>query len=170
MVMACRPANAPPDWKLPTVPEMKPKAEERFLHSSVLKRREMAQPMLTKTFLQPAKIAIICTACHEYAHTPPPISPFLLVQNWNGLSTDNMQSNLYDKYTRHWFKRLTYPCTPVYRKRSDLLKIPAVGTQLKPPIHSIDHCYTLESRSLQNTRPPDHPLQLYRQSNAHHLQ
>ena len=50
--------------------------------------------MATKAFLQPAQAATMCTVCHDYAHLPPPISPFLLVQNQSSkqiASTDNVQ-------------------------------------------------------------------------------
>ena len=48
----------------------------------------MDQPVPTKSILQPAKAAAMCTACHEYA--PPPIPHFLLVQNLY-LPADNLQ-------------------------------------------------------------------------------
>ena len=38
------------------------KGKEQFLHQFVLKRTELAQPVLTKAFLQPAKAAAMCTA------------------------------------------------------------------------------------------------------------
>lgn len=97
-------------------------------------------------------------------------SLFMLAQN-----TSSKQIVPTGKHaTQFWWRVHSWsvvkePRKPVHRWRSDLLKIPAVCTQLKPPTHSIYHHYTLESRSLQNTRPPDHPLQYYRQSNAHHL-
>ena len=50
---------------------------------------------VTKAFLQPAKTATMCTACHDYAHSPPPIPPFLLAQSLSSKRTfpiDNMQS------------------------------------------------------------------------------
>ena len=106
MVRALQPTNASPDWKLPTVPEMEPlkKADGQFLHPFVLKGREIAQPVPTKAFLQSAKIEHMCTACHDYAHPPPSISPFLLAQNlpskWFA-PTDNMPLKLHDEYTHH---------------------------------------------------------------------
>ena len=54
----------------------------------------MAQPVPTKAFLQPAKTAAICTAC---PCPPPPVPPFLLVQNLSSkpiTPTDNMQPKL----------------------------------------------------------------------------
>ena len=54
----------------------------------------MAQPVPTKAFLQPAKTAVICMAC---PCPPPPVPPFLLVQNLSSkriAPTDNMQPKL----------------------------------------------------------------------------
>ena len=48
--------------------------------------------MPTKAVLHLAKAAAMCT-CHEYARPPPPIPPFLLVQNQSSkriAPTDNM--------------------------------------------------------------------------------
>ena len=68
----------------------------------------MAQPVSTKAFLQLAKTAAICTACHDYASPPPPVPPFLLAQNLSSKQiapTDNMQPKLHDVYTHHqWLK------------------------------------------------------------------
>ena len=77
MVRALWPVNAFSDWKLPTVPEMElPKeAEEPYLHP-FKKRREMAKPVPTKAFLQPAKAAGMCMAPCGETHSPPPIPPF----------------------------------------------------------------------------------------------
>ena len=64
----------------------------------------MARPVLTKAFLQPAKTAAMCTACHDYARPPPPVPPFLLAQNLSSkqiVPTDNMWSKLHDEYTHH---------------------------------------------------------------------
>ena len=46
----------------------------------------MAQPMLTKAFLQPAKAAAMCTACHDYAHQPPPTQGSGHEMVWNAHS------------------------------------------------------------------------------------
>ena len=54
--------------------------EERFLCHFVLKRREIAKPVLTKACLQPAMTANTCTACRDCVCPPPPIPHFLLVQ------------------------------------------------------------------------------------------
>ena len=57
----------------------------------------MAQPVLAKVFLQPAKTAAI----HDYAHPPPPIPPILLAQNLSSkwiVPTNNTQLKLHDKY------------------------------------------------------------------------
>ena len=89
MVRAFRPANVSPKW---TVYIARIAAPTKFLHPFVLKRREMAQSVLTKALLQPAKRAAMCMACHEYACPPPlfhlfclhktfPIPSFLLTQN-----------------------------------------------------------------------------------------
>ena len=69
----------------------------------VLKRREMVQPVPTKAFLQPAKAAATCTASCAETYPPPPIPPFLLLQNLSKwiAQTDNMQPRLHDKYTHH---------------------------------------------------------------------
>ena len=53
------------------------RGEEWFLHSFVLTRWEVVQPVLTKAILQPAKAATMCTAHLEYAR---PFPSFLLVQ------------------------------------------------------------------------------------------
>ena len=46
-------------------------AEEPYLRPFVSKRREMAKPVLTKAFLQPAKAAAMCTAAwDEPTHLP----------------------------------------------------------------------------------------------------
>jgi len=46
-------------------------AEEPYLRPFVSKRREMAKPVPTKAFLQPAKAAAMCTAARgEPAHLP----------------------------------------------------------------------------------------------------
>ena len=60
----------------------------------------MAQPVPTKAFLQLAKTAAMCQACHE----SPPIPPFLLAQNLSSkriVPTDNMRPKLHDEYTCH---------------------------------------------------------------------
>ena len=64
----------------------------------------MAKPVPTKAFLQPAKTAAMCTACHDYAHPPPSVPHFLLAQNLSSkriAPTDNMRSKLHDEYTCH---------------------------------------------------------------------
>ena len=48
------------------------RAEEPYLHPFVSKRREMAQPVPTKAFLQPAKAAAMCTAPRAETLPPPP--------------------------------------------------------------------------------------------------
>jgi len=40
----------------------------------------MAKPALNKAYLQPAKTATMCTACHDCVCPPPPIPHFLLVK------------------------------------------------------------------------------------------
>ena len=68
----------------------------------------MAKPVPTKALLQPAKAAAMCTASRAETHPPPPIPPFLLVQNLSSkwiAPTDNMRPKLHDKDTRHqWLK------------------------------------------------------------------
>ena len=56
IVRALRVVDASPNWKLSTVPEMEPLQRQRSLFS--------------------AKTATMWTACHDYAHIPPPIPPF----------------------------------------------------------------------------------------------
>ena len=86
-------------WKLSTV------AEEPFLRPFVLKKKEMAQPVPTKSFLQPSKTTTVCMACHDYDRF---ILPFLLGQYLSSkriAPTDNMRPKLHDEYTRHqWLK------------------------------------------------------------------
>ena len=68
MVRALRRVNTSPDWKLSIVPEME--LPEWFPWEKYI-----AWPVLTKPFLQPAKTAIMCTACyHDYACPPPTLS------------------------------------------------------------------------------------------------
>ena len=57
---------------------------EWFLCSFVLTRWEMVQPVLvlTKTILQPAKVAAMRIAPCAETHPPPSIPPFLLVQSY----------------------------------------------------------------------------------------
>ena len=68
----------------------------------------MAQPVLAKAFLQPAKI--VAMYCHPGGDTHPshPILHFLLVQNlslqWIA-PTDNNWPKLHDEYIRHWWLR-----------------------------------------------------------------
>ena len=53
----------------------------------------MVQPVPTKAFQQPAKAAAMCTAPRAETRQPPPIPPFLLVQNLSSKQiapTDNM--------------------------------------------------------------------------------
>ena len=73
-----------------------------------LKKREMAQSMVTKVFQQPAKTAAMCRLCHEYVRPPPPILPFFgaLKRILKRIAqTDNMQPKLYVEYTHHqWLK------------------------------------------------------------------
>ena len=54
----------------------------RFLHPFVL-TRVINGPASSadQAVVQTAKAAAMCTACHEYAHPPPPIPPLLLAQN-----------------------------------------------------------------------------------------
>ena len=82
MVRAFQPANAPPDRKLPTVPEMVPLqwVEKWLLHSFVLIMREVVQSVLTEVILQPVKAAAMCMAHLECARHPLSIPPFLLAQ------------------------------------------------------------------------------------------
>ena len=64
----------------------------------------MAQPVLIKAFLQPAKAVAMCRAPHAETRPPPPIPPFFLVQSLSSkriVPTDNVQPNSHDKYTHH---------------------------------------------------------------------
>ena len=72
-------------------------AEESFLCLFVLKRKELAQPVLTKTFLQPAKVATMCTACTLHVLKPAHLtlsnlfaSAKTYLQNRFHHATDNM--------------------------------------------------------------------------------
>ena len=64
------------------------------------------QPVPIKAILQPAKAAILCTACLEYARPPPPIPPFLLVQTLSSkgiVQIDNVQPKSDDaKWHYRW--------------------------------------------------------------------
>ena len=83
-------------------------AKEPYLRPFVSKRREMANPVLTKAFLQLAKAAAMCTALQGEPTPPPPFPPFLLAQNLSSkriAPTDNVRPKLHDEYTRHqWLK------------------------------------------------------------------
>ena len=92
MVRAFWPVNASPGKCLQCQKWSLYKSRGAFLHPFMLKRREMAQLLPTKAFLQPAKTAAMCMASPDYAHPPPPI---LLMQNlsWKWIApTDNMVS------------------------------------------------------------------------------
>ena len=81
-------------------------AEEPYLRPFVSKKREMAQPVPTKAFLQPAKAAAMCMAPRAETRPPLPIPPFLLAQNLSSkriAPTDNMWPKLHDEYTQ-WLK------------------------------------------------------------------
>ena len=59
-----------------------------------------------QTFLQPAKAAAMCKACHDHAHPPPPIPSFLLAQNLFSKQiapTDNMRQESEDTKKHHWW-------------------------------------------------------------------
>ena len=78
-------------------------AEEPYLPPFV-SRREMAKPVPTKAFLQPAKAAAMCMAPHAETCPLPPIPPFLLAQNLSSkriVPSDNMQPKLHDEYSHH---------------------------------------------------------------------
>ena len=70
------------------------------------RRREIAKPVPTKGFLQPAKAAAMFMAPH--AETRPPL-PFLLVSLKPIAPTDNMRPKLHDEYTHHqWLKGVIF--------------------------------------------------------------
>ena len=80
-----------------------------YVHLFVSKTREMPKPVPSKAFLQPAKAAAMCMTPHAEIRPPPPITPFLLVQNLSSKQiepTDNEWPKLYDEYIHHqWLKR-----------------------------------------------------------------
>ena len=95
------------------VPEMEP-LQRQSLHLSVLKRREMVQPVLTKA--QPRQLPcprhVVTMPAHLHINKPlfKTVAP-----------TDNMRPKLHDKYTRHqWLKGYTH-----YYQHSTL-KIPSI--------------------------------------------
>ena len=54
---------------------------------------QISSAAIAKAVLQPAKVANKCMAYLEYAYPPPPIPPFVLVQNLSSqqvVPTDNM--------------------------------------------------------------------------------
>ena len=70
---------------------------KRFLYPFVQESRQMAHPSLTKAFLQAAATTTMHCQTERWTHPPPPIPPFLLVQNLSSkriAPTDNMQPNL----------------------------------------------------------------------------
>ena len=126
MVRALRPVNASPDRKLPTVPEMEPLKRQRSLIYARLCQKGEKWPSQCRPRLfysQPRQLPCarqlavndqgFSTAsqgsCHahgssRWTHPPPPIPPFLLVQNLSSKQiapTDNMRPKLHDEYTRH---------------------------------------------------------------------
>ena len=52
-----------------------------FLRPFMHRRREMAHPVLTKGFLQLSPEAAMLPGPRVETHPPPPVPPFLLVQN-----------------------------------------------------------------------------------------
>ena len=78
------------------------KGRGAFSTLGCVKRREMAHPVPTNAFLQPVKTATMCTACHDYAHPPPPTFFASAKPIFKQIaSTDNMRPKLHDKYTPH---------------------------------------------------------------------
>ena len=64
----------------------------------------MFQPVLTKAFQQPANAAAMCTAPRAETRPPPPILPFLQVQNLSSkriAPTDNMWPKSDDAIWHH---------------------------------------------------------------------
>ena len=60
----------------------------------------MAQPVLTKAFLQLAKIAAMCTAHRDYDCSSSPIPLYLVVKNLSS-KWIVLWSKLHDGHTRH---------------------------------------------------------------------
>jgi len=58
--------------------------EDCFLSPFVQRRREMAHPVLTKGFLQLSPEAAMLPGPSVETCPPPPVPPFLLVQNLSG--------------------------------------------------------------------------------------
>ena len=103
----------------------------------------MAQLVLTKAFLQPAKIAAMY--CHPEGdiHPSPPILPFLLVQNlfskWIA-PTDNNWPKLHDEYVPRNFEIVLR-----------ILRIPKLRRESRD---CVNHMCAI-SRSLAPVRMPD---------------
>ena len=74
--------------------------QKQFLHHFVVKRREMAQPVLTKAFVQLAKTATMCY--HLEGDTHLPLSH--LAQNLclkQIALTENVRPKYHDEYIHH---------------------------------------------------------------------
>ena len=88
---------APPDGKSYVQPwnGAPTREEEWFRHTFVLAMWEMVQPVPIKAILHPAKAADMRTTPYASDSPPPPIPPFLLVQNLSSkwiVPTDNMRT------------------------------------------------------------------------------
>ena len=104
MVRALPVANAPPDWKLPTVPETIPLQgrEKWFLRPFVIPRWEAVQT--EAYYSQPAKTVAMV---HSMSWLSPPTSPYptlLLVQNLPSQRIDYMQPKSAETKWCHWWK------------------------------------------------------------------
>ena len=93
MIIALWSANASPDWKLPTVPEM-----ESLQSLFMLKRREKLQPVSTIAILQPAKTATMCKLCHDCARPSPPFPTFFKNGEFHCLGVFEAIDTLYVPY------------------------------------------------------------------------
>ena len=94
--------------KIASLPEMEALRtwpEDYFLSPFMQRRREMAHPVLTKGFLQLSSEAAMLPGPSVEAHLPPPVPPFLLVQNLSpkdiaGSDFPSITRKLYDIYMR----------------------------------------------------------------------
>lgn len=77
-----------------------------WVSTSICANKERNGRVQSKAFLQPAKIADMCTAGHDYACLPLPIPPLLLDQKLSAkliVLTYIMWLKLHDLYRSHWY-------------------------------------------------------------------
>ena len=85
------------------------KRQRNLIYACLCHKGEMAKPVPTKAFLQPAKAVAMCMAARGESTHLPLSHLFLLAQNLSSkqiVPTDNMRPKLHDEYTRHQWLEL----------------------------------------------------------------